>query len=815
MATNLFSHIVRSLYNQKGFAALNFFGLFVALTVALLSGAMLFHERSFDNFHTDSDRIFRIVTDMEDPQSGTSDKLAIPATILPSYIREQKLDIGPHTVVRFTDEMLVRLNANRFFMEKNLFYADSAFFNILDFKVKTGNALYALQKPNQVLLTETTAAKYFPDENAVGKHITIEDTECPNKEFEVAGIIEDAPANSHMRFNMLISAISRKESTDAGWGWFDSSLGIYLKLDKNRNGDQIAAQLTTIANQNKDKEDVSRYEYKLQALSDIHANMDYGDNGMSYTADFQQFYWLGAISLFLLLIAAVNYINLSTAIALRKAREVGVRKTMGASRWDLARRFWLETFVLVAGAVLAAAFTANLLLPVLNNFLDRQIVAQWFSPQMLGLLAGLYAVTTLAAGFYPAFVLAGFSPIEAFRGKIAGQGSRTSLNLRRGLVTFQFVVAQVFIIAVIVAAWQMRYIRSKPLGFQTAGIVNLNLPEGAKSDNISTLMSEINRIPGVICMTKGFGAPTSRSGFTTRFNHPEQFGNNNKDLVVKIADTKYLETYGIELKAGRFLNESDMAAAAESIPQEDRKYSVVLNETGVKNLGYLTPESALGKSVKIGINEMTAPIIGVMSDFHTRSLREKITNTAVIPFHRHNNYSVGIRLDPSAANTATLAKMESVWKSVFPADLFTAAFLDDFLASLYRNESRVYTMFKLVALLALLINALGLIGLTVFVVEAKTKEIGIRKVLGASVVSVTGLLLRDFVKLVLIAIVIASPIAYYFMQKWLSDFTYHIDIQWWMFAVAGVLALLIAFLTVGFQSVKAALANPVRSLRSE
>ncbi len=810
----MFKTAFRSLRNQKGFAALNFFGLFVALTVALLTGAMLFHERSFDKFHMDSDRIFRIVTDMEDPQSGTSNKFAIPATILPSYIRDQKLDIGPHTVVRFADEILVRLHETRFFMEKNVYYADSAFFSIFDFKTKTGNALFALQKTNQVLLTETTAAKYFPHENAVGKRITIEDSECPNTEFEVAGIIEDAPANSHMRFNMLVSAVSRKESTDAGWGWFDSSLGVYLKLDENRSGDQIAAQLTTIANQNKDKEDISRYDYKLQAMSDIHANLDYGDNGMGYTVDFEQFYWLGAIALFLLLIAAVNYINLSTAIALRKAREVGVRKTMGASRWDLAKRFWLETFVLVAGAVLAAAFAANALLPILNNFLDRQIVAHWLSPQMVGLLAGLCAVTTLAAGFYPAIVLAGFSPTEAFRGKIAGKGSRTSFNLRRGLVTFQFVVAQVFIIAVIVAAWQMDYVRSKPLGFQTAGIVNLNLPQEAKPDKVSTLMSDINRIPGVICMTKGMGAPTSRSGMTTRFDLPEEFEKNKKELVVKIADPKYLETYGIQLKAGRFLNESDMVAAAESVPQEDRKYSVVLNETGVKSLGFATPEAALGKNVKIGINDMTAPIVGVMSDFHTRSLRAKMTNTAIIPFHRNNN-SIGIRLDPSAANTATLAKMESVWKSVFPADLFTAAFMDEFLASLYRNESRVYAMFKLVALLALLINALGLIGLTVFMVEAKTKEIGIRKVLGASVASVTGLLLRDFVKLVLIAIVIASPIAYYFMQRWLSNFIYRIDIQWWMFATAGVLALVVAFLTVGFQSVKAALANPVKSLRSE
>jgi putative ABC transport system permease protein len=814
MLTEYIKSTLRSLSRQKGFATLNFLGLGTALTIALLTGLMLVHERHFDDFHPVGDRIYRVVTHIEDPTSGTVNKISSPATILPSYLRDQKLDIGQLTEVNFMDEMVVRLTAERFFLEKSLLYADTAFFSLFNFKTKTGNALAALQRPNQVLLTETTAARYFPKENAIGKRITIEDGECLSKEFEVAGIIEDAPANSHLQFSMLVSALSRKQSTDAGWGWFNSSQLLYVKTGSQMDAAQIGQRLTSIATEHQDKDDKSRYEYKLQPLADIHTNMDYADGNISYTADFQQFYWLGAIALFLLLIAAVNYINLATAIALRKAREVGVRKSLGASRWDLAKRFWFETFVLVAAAVLTAALVANLLLPILNNFLDRKIVVNWFSPEVLGIMAGLCAITTLAAGFYPAIVMAGFSPTEAFRGKISGKGNSTSLLLRKGLVTFQFVVAQVFIIAVIVAAMQMKYIRSKPLGFQSAGIVTLRLPQAGKAANTSTLISEFNKIPGVISMTQGIGAPTSSSGMTTVFNTPEKYEQNGKEVIIKIADPKYLETYGLQLRSGRFLNASDMAAAAESVPEKDRKYSVVLNETGVKNLGFSDPEAAIGQKVQLGMNNMTAPVIGVVADFHTRSLRSDMASVAILPYH-NRNYSLGIRLDPSAANMATLAKMESIWKSVFPADLFTAAFLDDYLVSLYRDESRLYSMFKLIALLALLINALGLIGLTVFVVEAKTKEIGIRKVLGASVAGITSLLAKDYLKLVIIAIVFASPVAYYFMQKWLTNFAYRIDIQAWMFVAAGFAAVLIAFLTVGFQSVKAALANPVKSLRSE
>jgi putative ABC transport system permease protein len=810
---NLLTQTLRSLSHQKGFAALNFIGLSMGLTVSLLVGLMVFHERSFDNFHADKEQIYRLVTQMNSPHNEAED-CAVPATIVPKVVQEEMSEVGQWSKVHLFDKAVVRLSPERFFEEKDMLFADTAFFSLFNFKIVSGNAHAALTQPNQVLLTETTSAKYFPNENAIGKRLTLEIEECLVKEFDVAGIVADAPVNSHLSFKMLISAVSLKPNTDASWGWFNSGQYLYLKPGINMNVAQIEARITALSNERKEKGDESTYIYRLQPLADIHTNMAYAGTNPTYTADVEQFYWLGAIALFLLLIAAINYVNLATAIAQRKAREVGVRKTLGASRWQLALRFWFETFLLVLAAQLAAVVAAHTLLPILNQFLDKQIVADWTSWQMLGFMAVLGGATTFLAGFYPAFVLAGFSPVDAFRGKFFGKNTRTSLTLRRSLVMFQFVVAQVFMVAVIVAATQMHFIRSKPLGFLKEGVLDLRLPDAAKPEQISAFRSELTSISGLMSSTYCTGAPTSRSGFTTRFNRPENYEQNKLEVAVKMADPTYLETYGLGLVTGRFLNESDMAQSATKLPDAERKFACVLNETAVKNLGYTTSEAVLGQKIRIGINKMEPTVVGVVKDFHTRSLRNTLQSVAILSGHNFKN-NLGIRLEPAAANALTLSKIESVWKTTFPADLFTAAFIDDYLASLYHDENQIYSIFKLVALLALLINALGLIGLTVFVVEAKTKEIGIRKVLGASVAGITSLLAKDFLKLVIAAIFIASPIAYYFMQQWLADFAYRIDIQAWMFVAAGVSAALVAALTVSFQSVKAALANPVKSLRSE
>ncbi|MBP6811638.1 MAG: ABC transporter permease [Saprospiraceae bacterium] len=807
--------ILRSMRRQKGFLALNFIGLYLGLAVALLIGVMIFHERSFDNFHREADNLYRVVCDYKSPNHEVESFPLVPAP-LTEALRADFPEIASVTRVRFHRTYVVKLSAERFFEEKNVVFADSAFFHIFNFAIKTGNGNAALARPGTVLLTESAAARYFPGESPLGKQFGLEDGDKTHS-LEVVGIMADPPANSHLPFSMLVSAPTLpkpgpEESTN--WGWFNGGNFAYVRLHPNAQPTTTASNLSKYANDKKDKGDDAVYTYKLQPMAAIHADQQYADSGAMYTADFQQFYWLGAIGLFLLLVACINYVNLSTAIAVRKSREIGVRKTLGASRWELARQFLSETFLLSLGAVVLASTTVQVLLPVLNEFLDRQITAQWWSLQTVGLLAGLCVAITVLAGLYPAVVMAGFNPITALRSRFGVGHSRTSLNLRKSLVTFQFVVAQVFIVAVVVASLQMKYLRTKPLGFRHEGIVEMHLPENSPEKE-TLLRARLAEIPGIREMSFSMGAPISkRAGFTTRFNLREKYEQNKMDISVKLIDANYQNTYGIDLVAGRFINEADEKQCTADVPEDKRTYVCVVNESAVKALGFPTPEAALGHEITLGINHISPPIVGVVRDFHTSSLHEKMIPAALVPFSEMKD-QLSLQLEPAASNAATLAAIGDIWKTVFPGAIFDSSFLAEDIAALYRTESRLFTLIQLIALLALFINALGLIGLTAFVVEQKTKEIGVRKVLGASVRSITQLLTRDYLKLVVAAFVIASPLAWYSMNYWLSDFAYRIEMRWWMFAVAGLIALAIAFLTVSFQSVKAAVANPVTSLRSE
>ncbi|MDX1913499.1 MAG: ABC transporter permease [Saprospiraceae bacterium] len=792
---------------------LNFTGLYVGLTISLLIGLLLLHERSFDNFHRDTGNIYRVVCELT--HMTGKENLPLAQGPVAGALRDDVGGIQDIANVYWLDETVVQLSGDYIFQEKNVIYADSAFFDLFNFKTDAGQPAWLLRQPNKVILTKSTAARYFPGGNAVGKTFRLGSGE-ERKELEVAGLMPDPPANSHLQFSMLVSwpSLSSSENDQTNWGFFNGGRYVYLRLPPGTSAASVGEQLATIANARKDKQDESSFRYALQPLANIHSEMVHAEMNPSYTVDFERFYWLGAIGLFLLLVACVNYVNLSTAIASQRAKETGVRKTLGADRWQLAFGFLGQTFVLSATATALAAFTAAMLLSPLNVFLERQIVAQWWSPQVLGLLAALCLLTTLLAGFYPALVLAGFNPSEVLRGTFNMRHSRISLFLRRGLVTFQFVVAQIFITAVIVAAMQMKYLRDKPLGFRQDGIVDIRLPE-ANSERINALKNEIAQIPGVRHVSQGAGAPTAKWGqLGTIYNLRENYDRSKIEVAVKICDANYKETYGIEMLAGRFINSSDEVQCAESIPEQERRYVCVINESGANALGFATPEAALGKEIMIGINRVTPAIVGVVRDFHTHSLRETVGSTVLMPFHMFKN-NLGISLEPAVANAATLSSIEKIWKKIYPETLFESAFLDEHLASLYRAESRTFTLFQLVTLLALMLNALGLIGLTAFIVEQKTKEIGVRKVLGASVVSVVTLLSREFLQLVVVAFVIAFPVAYYFMGKWLGDFAYRIEIESWMFLLAGAGAILIALLTVSFQSLKAALANPVKSLRSE
>jgi putative ABC transport system permease protein len=804
--------LLRSLLRQKTFLLLNFTGLYISLTVGVLIAMLVFHERSFDGFHRDARRIYRVTCHLQLP-TGEEEALPIAATPLAPALRSEFPEAEAVAQVQWVEDGVLRLDG-RLFEEKDLVFADTGFFNLFHFEVISGNGPAALARPGAVLLTERTAARYFPGEAAIGKRFSIhlEDHGKEPTELEVAGILRDPPANSHLPFTMIASAASLKEE-EGNWGWFSGGRFVYLRLAPAASGEALADRLTALARSRQDERDPTVYTYHLQPLAAVHSDPQFAAFNPSYTVDIQQFYWLGAIALFLLLVACINYVNLSTAIAMRKAREVGVRKTLGASRSQLAFRFLAETLVLTFAAVALAAFSVHWLLPELNRFLDRNITADWTSLPTLGFLTALGTTVALLAGLYPALVLSGFNPIQALRSRFNAAPSRSSLTLRRGLVTFQFAIAQIFIVGVIVAAMQMDYLRTKPLGFRRDGVIDIRLPQN-KPEHTSALKARLADIPGIRQVSFGSGAPTSERNMGTVFNLREAFDGAKLEVAVKIVDPNYLDTYGIELAAGRFITENEQQQASERLPEDQRRYVCVVNEAAVKKLGFARPEDVLGREITIGVGPITPEVVGVVRDFHTASLHAPVSAVAMLPLDVFNR-NLGLLLEPGAVNSATLAAIEKAWKAVYPNDLFESSFLDEHLASLYRTEARTFTLFQLVTLLALLINALGLVGLTAFVVEQKTKEIGIRKVLGASVSSVVALLSRDFFRLALIALIAAAPVAWWAMNRWLQDFAYRIDIRWWVFALAGLLAVAVAFLTVSFQSVRAALANPVESLRSD
>jgi ABC-type antimicrobial peptide transport system permease subunit len=510
---------------------------------------------------------------------------------------------------------------------------------------------------------------------------------------------------------------------------------------------------------------------------------------------------LGAIGLLLVLTACVNFINLSTAHALKRAKEIGVRKVLGGMKSQLYWQFIAETALITAIGIVLAVGLSSQMLPLINDFFTTRMTLDLFSDPYLGpFIVGLGVAVTFLAGSYPGFVLARFQPVVALKGSLSQQhigGFKT----RRALIVGQFIVSQILVIGVVVIMSQMQYAKNSDWGFERAAIAMVPIGIDSTRLKMKVLKNEIARIAGVEKVSLCTAAPASAGnwGNSIRFDHaPEEV---NFRTIMKASDDQYLTLFGVELVAGRNL------FPADSVKE------FVVNETLVRKLNLPSPETAIGKTITANGGSMVGPIVGVVKDFHDYSFHRDISPMAFMSYTENYAY-IAVKMNLHDAKT-TLSAIEQVWKRQFPDQIFESRLLDEQLAEFYEAEDRILTMVQFFSFIALFIGCLGLYGLVSFMVAQKTKEIGVRKVLGGNVAQILWLFGKEFLRLILIAIVIASPIAYYFMQRWLADFAYRIDMQWWMFAGAGMAAVLIAFLTVGFQSVKAALANPVKSLRSE
>ncbi|MBC3786950.1 ABC transporter permease [Spirosoma utsteinense] len=807
---------LRALKRNWNYSTINVLGLTLGLACCLLLFVAVRYELSFDKHNANGDRIYRMLgANKTDPTDKPNTGITFPAlAALRNDFPELKHQL---TLVTRIKSAVVAVpgkagTETKRFQETDgvIAFAEPEYFTLFDYTWEKGSPQTALTNPNTVVLSERIAHKYFGDVNPMGKTIRIEN----KMDFVVTGVIQDPLPTSSMPFDVFLTHASvlayGLTSPPDDWKSTYGGAQLYMMLPPASAGSETPAarmerQLVGFVNKYHAPEDAKTLAYVLQPLTNIHFATKI-TNYAQRSISIEMIWAMVLIGLFILGTACINFINLATAQAIRRSREVGVRKVLGSTRGQLVRQFLGETSVLTGIAVVLALLVAQAALPYVGELLNiKPGAVTLFSPIVLGFLLALGILTTVLAGFYPALVLSGYQPILALKGKVQETGTGRYLTLRRGLIVGQFAISQLLIISTIIAYNQMSFFRSADLGYDKDAVLTIPLPDN-DAGKITNLRAKLTGLPGVQSISFGMTSPSSTTNWTTGF----RFGNDDKDpgygILMRPADTAYVRTYGLKLLAGR------MYQPADSIRE------LVINETFMKRLGFQKPEQVLGKLMTIAGESVKKPIVGVVKDFNMFSLREQV-EPSVLTTQLGNYRTIAIKLSTRQGGTEGISQLlkqvETAWTATFPEFVFSYEFLDETLANFYKSEEQMYALFRLLAGIALFIGCLGLYGVVAFMAETRTKEVGVRKVLGASTAHIFGLFSIDFIRLVLIALVISSPVAWYVMDKWLQKFVYKIDIEWWMFALAGLLAVGIALLTVSFQSVKAALMNPVKSLRSE
>ncbi len=792
MLKNYFKIAFRNLWRHRVFSFINIMGLTVGMTACLLIFLYVRFELSYDKFHPKADRIYRIVTDLKTPSETIN-------THGPSWAVGPHLQFDLPEVEAFTrvnyDHLLIRKGDIKF-NEDGAIWADSAFFNIFKFPLLKGDARTALTRPFSLVLSETAAKKYFGKQDPMGQTLLITGDGNP---AIVTGVMKDMPENTLIKSEVVLSmsTITEKWAKGINDEWGNYGPFTYVLLKPGSNAQALVKKFPAFLDKWNGAEMRKMQMFPtllLEPLKDVYlkSNRD-GSKG-----NMMNVYVFSIIALFILVIACINFINLTTARASERAKEVGIRKVAGAVRTQLARQFIGESMVISLLSFLLTLGLSALLLSSFNQLAGKTISTGIFTNiGLLFLLLGTALVIGLLAGIYPAFVLSSFKPIMVLKGRFA-TGAKGSI-LRKGLVITQFAISTALIIGTIIVYSQMKYMRNRDLGFNKDQVL---VVDTNGDDKRETLQQLVARMPNV--------KSTSLSGSVPGGGHQGAYSeveNAKGDLQVAnldlyFVDFDYIPLYDIKMAAGRPFDRAY---------KTDSNKAMILNEAAVKILGYSSPNQAIGKRFKQWGHE--GQIIGVIKDFNYHSLQSPIKPlTMRMEWPRFSLLSVKV----NAANTqSTIAAIEKEFKTVIPNRPFGYYFMDEFFDRQYRSEERFGQLFLNFAALAIFISCLGLLGLASYSTMQRTREIGIRKVMGASVSNIINLLSKEFLKLVIISFFIAAPLAWYFMHQWLLDFAYRTQINWWVFAAAGILAVLIALLTISFQAFKAAVANPVRSLRTE
>lgn len=804
MLKNYFKIALRSLLRDKSYTFINVTGLALGITTCLIIFLIIHREFSIDTFHADHDRIYRVV-DESKTASGIEKTNVTPYPFANGF-RNDFPEINDVTEFHYQEQILVTIDGEKSNVT-DIIFADSSFFDIFGFEVLSGNPKKELAQPGKVFLSEEYAAKLRTKDT---KHIKLNNM----LDLEVVGIIKKSIHPSHITFNMIVSwpSLSKEFLTFpiTEWGLHAAAF-TYIKLPPNMHREQVEKRFPDFVKKYHSPEEANHLQYFLQPLSEAHFNTEYTGNPGEAATSITTVYILGFIGLFILIIACVNFVNLATALSIKKSKEVGVRKTLGARQGQLAFQYMSEALLLTFTAAIISICLAEIAVPFTSSFLKKDFQLNFFhNMPVIVFLICLILFTALVSGLYPSLVLARFNPVRALKNKIADPGSSSSV-LRKSLVVFQFFIAQVLIICTLVVSSQINFFRTKPLGFSKEAIINVPLPEN-KPEILEALRNKLATNSSVQDVSVSVGAPISDNNFGTSMYLTEKGKTDQYTIGIKLADVHYKDVYGLELLEGRWFLESDEKLAAP-VNQEDKRFSYVITESAVKALGFASPKDIIGKNITTGLNDINAPVIGVLKDFNSSSLKEQIKPIVLFPYPELY-YDAGIKI--STTNMpATLKFVEETWHQLFPNYLFEYSFLDQYAGKLYEQEERMFMLFEVFAGIAILIGCLGLYGLASFMANQKTKEVAIRKTLGASVSQIIALFSREFVLLVILAFVFAAPVAWYAMRQWLDTFAYRVDMGWTVFVIGIVFTLFIAFTTVGYRSLRAALSNPVNALKSE
>ena len=787
----------RSLRKNKTFSFINITGIATGITCCLLMVLYIQHELSYDKFQANGDRIVRVIMEYRFSGGEMTKGNFTSTKVFPAFKRNfPEVADG---VRMFDPDRLVKFN-EKLFEEKRFVYADSTFFGVFNsFKLLKGSPTQVLKNPRNVVVSVSTAIKYFGSvEDAPGKIILVGSNQ---ESYLVTGVAEDCPANSQIKFDFLASFSSLGPAQEETY--WDANFTTYLLLKDKASINTLQQKIGRFM-KNEMAEDGAYVNFQLEPYTRVHLYSPY--DGFEPNSSISYVYIISAVAILILVIACFTYINLSTARSMERAREVGIRKVAGAFRKQVFWQFIGESLLVSGLSLLLSFMLATLLLPAFKRLAERELpVSNLYQPFVMTAGFCIVLVISLLAGSYPAIVLSKFQPIKVLKGSFKNTGS--GLWLRKSLIVFQFMISVFLIVATFIIRGQLQYIQNKRMGYDREHVLVMNIDQKI-IDKIDLVKTELKTNPEVLAVSKAHSTPVKIVGGYAMYR-ADKSSRESMNVKGSPIDDEYVKANKLEIIAGNDLSRQDILDANN----EDYKksyYHYILNETAVRALGWKT-EEAIGKKVFLG-EHRPGEIKAVVKDFHFASLHTPVEPLILFP----GGWGNSLIVKTSGRNlSGTITFLEKKWKAMAPHRPFEYRFMDEDFQKLYTSENRTGRVFSIFAAIAILLACLGLFGLSAYAAQQRIKEIGVRKVLGASSATIVALLSRDFLKLVMVAFVLAAPIAWYFMNKWLQDFAYRVQVGWWIFMAAAAITLFIALCTVIYQAIKAAIANPVKSLRTE